>query len=61
VTAVGLAVQQGVGGLFGGEGERGEGIHYQVHPQHLNGLEWRFLCGRTHSRANQRNYNKNKK
>ena len=40
---VGLAVQNGWRGRVGREGQRGEGIHDQVYPEQLNGVEHRFL------------------
>lgn len=43
VAAVRLPQQQGLCGRLGGQGQRGEGVHDQVDPQHLHGFQWRVL------------------
>lgn len=40
--SVGFSVEQIWSGFLSGEGERGEGIHDQVNPEHLNGVQGRF-------------------
>ncbi len=47
-ASVRLPQQQLVGGHLRGEGERGEGVHDQVHPQHLDGLERGILHPANH-------------
>ena len=39
---VGFSLEEFVAGGLGGEGEGGEGIHDEVDPQHLDGIEGRF-------------------
>jgi len=43
VAAIGLPQQQGLGGRLGGQGQGGEGVHDQVHPQHLHRFQGRVL------------------
>lgn len=43
VAAVGLSEQEGFGGGFGGQGERGERVHDQIDPKHLDRLQGRIL------------------
>ena len=43
VPAVGLPHEEGLGGGLCGQGEGGECVHDQVHPQHLYGLQGRVL------------------
>ena len=42
-ASVRFAVEEFVSGKFSGERKRREGVHNQVHPQHLNGAQWRVL------------------
>ena len=43
LAAVGLPQEQGLCGGLGGQGQGGEGVHDQVHPQHLHGFQRRVL------------------
>ena len=43
LAAVGFAAQQGLGGRLRGQSQRRKGVHDQVHPQHLHGLQRRVL------------------
>ena len=39
VASVGPPLQQALRGRLGGQGQRGEGVHDEVHPQHLHRLQ----------------------
>ena len=43
VAAVRFTQQQGLGGRLGGQSERRQSVHDEVHPQHLHGLQRRIL------------------
>jgi len=50
----GLALEELVTGGLGGEGQRGEGVHDEVDPQHLDGIEGGLAeDGATHEGHNQ--------
>lgn len=42
-SAIRVPLQQLISGYFSGQGQRGQCVHYQVHPQHLNSLQGTFL------------------
>ena len=46
IAPVGPALQQRVCRRLCGQGQRGKGVHDEIHPQHLHGLQWGILAGR---------------
>lgn len=55
VAAVGFTQQQGLCGRFGGQSKRRQGVHDEVDPQHLDGLQGRVLPAKRNRRGQVRN------
>ena len=49
IAALRWAIQNLIGRRIGSEGEGGEGVHDQVHPQKLNCAKYRYHIGAVHS------------